>query len=143
VKSVSTDLAASRTALAFQRTRMSAEGTLMSVIRTALSLIGFGFTIFQFFRKLKDAGTLTHDASPRNFGLFLVFLGVGLLVVGIVYHLQFMRGLRVQWQELTASGLAIGDQRFPISFTLVSAVLLLLLGLTAIISMTFNIGPLS
>jgi putative membrane protein len=30
---------------------MSADRTLMSVVRTSLSLIGFGFTIYQFFRR--------------------------------------------------------------------------------------------
>jgi putative membrane protein len=34
---------------------MSADRTLMSVVRTSLSLIGFGFTIFQFFRYLRQS----------------------------------------------------------------------------------------
>jgi hypothetical protein len=44
------ELSSRRTGLSFQRTRMSADRTLMSVIRTSLALIGFGFTIFHFFR---------------------------------------------------------------------------------------------
>ena len=56
------DMSMRRTGMSFQRTRMSAERTLMSVIRTSLSLIGFGFTIFQFFQKLREAGTL----DPRR-----------------------------------------------------------------------------
>ena len=64
-----TEMSMRRTGMSFQRTRMSADRTLMSVIRTSLSLIGFGFTIFQFFGKLKEAGTLTHAAAPRNFGI--------------------------------------------------------------------------
>src|ERR1700754_820054 len=91
---ISVELSSRRTGMSFQRTRLSAERTLMSVIRTSLSLIGFGFTIFQFFQKLKEAGTLTGDRAPRSFGLALVFLGVGILALGIVYHLQFMRALR-------------------------------------------------
>ena len=78
--------------MSFQRTRMSADRTLMSVIRTSLSLISFGFTIYQVFEKLRDAGTLTHAAAPRNFGITLVLLGIVMLVVGIVYHVQFMVG---------------------------------------------------
>src|SRR5262245_10069652 len=62
---ISVELSARRTGMSFQRTRMSADRTLMSVIRTSLSLIGFGFTIFQFFQKLKEAGNLTHPAAPR------------------------------------------------------------------------------
>ena len=48
--------------MSFQRTRLSADRTLMSVIRTSLSLIGFGFTIFQIFQKLHDAGVLKSSA---------------------------------------------------------------------------------
>jgi putative membrane protein len=87
---VSVELSARRTGMSFQRTRMSADRTLMSVVRTSLSLIGFGFTIFQFFEKLRDAGTLTHGAAPRHFGVALVALGILMLIGGIIYHVQFM-----------------------------------------------------
>src|SRR5678816_305830 len=91
----STLLSMRRTGMSFQRTRMSADRTLMSVIRTSISLISFGFTIAQFFSKLKQADMLGGSPNaPRNFGLALVWLGIGMLVIGIVYHLQFMRGLR-------------------------------------------------
>src|ERR1700752_2525521 len=83
---VSVELSRRRTGMSFQRTRMSADRTLMSVIRTSLSLIGFGFTIFQFFNKLKDAGVLKGAAPARNFGTSLVFLGIGMLILGIIYH---------------------------------------------------------
>jgi putative membrane protein len=54
---ISVELSSRRTGMSFQRTRMSADRTLMSVIRTSLSLISFGFTIFQVFQKLREAGT--------------------------------------------------------------------------------------
>jgi putative membrane protein len=127
--------------MSFQRTRMSAERTLMSVIRTALSLIGFGFTIFQFFQKLRDAGTLAHAAAPRNFGTALVLLGIGMLIVGILYHMQFMYGLRVERQQMKEEGLIHGQSHFPVSYTLLVAFLLLVIGFMAIISMVFSIGP--
>src|SRR5580698_9168579 len=111
---ISTELSSRRTGMSFQRTRMSADRTLMSVIRTSLSLIGFGFTIFQFFQKLKAENVLTRDMAPRNFGLCLVFLGVGLLVVGIVYHVQYMLGLRKERKDLTEAGLIHGESQFPI-----------------------------
>ena len=136
----STELSSRRTGMSFQRTRMSADRTLMAVIRTSLSLIGFGFTIFQFFSKLKATGML-QSGSPRNFGLSLVFLGVGMLLVGIAYHIQFMMGLRVEREEMVRAGLVHGESRFPVSFTLIIAVLLLLVGITSIVSMVFDIGP--
>ena len=92
---ISVELSSRRTGMSFQRTRMSADRTLMSVIRTSLSLISFGFTIFQVFEKLREITTLiTHAAAPRNFGVALVGLGILMLIVGIVYHVQFMIGLR-------------------------------------------------
>ena len=81
---ISTELSSRRTGMSFQRTRMSADRTLMSVIRTSLSLIGFGFTIYQIFQKAHDAQILKSSASPRHFGESLVFLGIAMLVAGIV-----------------------------------------------------------
>ena len=137
----SLELSSRRTGMSFQRTRMSADRTLMSVIRTALSLITFGFTLFQFFGRLVDSSVIRNASAGRNFGLALVFLGVGMLVLGIIYHLQFMYGLRVHREEMTEEGLIHGQSAFPVSMTLIIAVLLLLVGLLAIVSMVFNVGP--
>jgi uncharacterized membrane protein YidH (DUF202 family) len=136
-----TEMSMRRTGMSFQRTRMSADRTLMSVIRTSLSLIGFGFTIFQFFEKLREAGTIAQAAAPRNFGLALVLLGIAMLVVGIVYHVQFMLGLRNDRKAMTAAGLIHGESLFPPSLTLITAVILLFIGLAATVSMIFRTGP--
>jgi putative membrane protein len=138
---VSVELSARRTGMSFQRTRMSAERTLMSVIRTALSLIGFGFTIYQVFDKAREAGTIVHAAAPRNFGIALVALGIGMLFVGILYHLGFMYGLRHERKEMTGAGLIHGQSHFPVSLTLIIALLLLTIGFMAIFSMVFQVGP--
>ncbi|CDZ68267.1 Putative membrane protein [Neorhizobium galegae bv. orientalis] len=138
-----TDMSMRRTGMSFQRTRMSAERTLMSVIRTSLSLISFGFTIYQVFEKLRDAGTLEHAAAPRNFGVTLVLMGIAMLLVGIVYHMQFMLGLRHERDEMHEDGLIHAQSRFPPSMTLIVALLLLLTGLVAIFSMIFKVGPFS
>jgi putative membrane protein len=139
----SVELSSRRTGMSFQRTRLSAERTLMSVIRTSLSLIGFGFTIFQFFQKLHAAGALKADRAPRNFGTALLALGVGILILGIIYHVFFMLGLRRERQKLVDSHLIHGESDYPLSFTLIVAVLVLALGLVAGASMTFDIGPFS
>lgn len=138
---ISTELSSRRTGMSFQRTRMSADRTLMSVIRTSLSLIGFGFTIFQFFQKLKDQSILTGAAPARNFGMALVLLGVAMLVIGIVYQIRFMLGLRNVREAMRADGLIHGESQFPTSLTLITAILLLLIGVAAIGSMVFDIGP--
>src|ERR1700748_2543514 len=93
---MSVELSQRRTGMAFQRTRMAADRTLMAVIRTSLSLISFGFTIYQFFNKMKESGVIKGSAAARNFGTTLVLLGIGMLIFGIVYHVMFMLGLREQ-----------------------------------------------
>jgi putative membrane protein len=138
---ISVELSSRRTGLSFQRTRMSADRTLMSVIRTSLSLIGFGFTIFQVFQKLFEAQIVKRAQAPRNFGQALVLLGVAALVMGIVYHVRFMGELRRQREQMRGDGLIHGESRFPVSQTLIVAVLLLAIGLFAITSMVFSLGP--
>jgi putative membrane protein len=136
-----TELSSRRTGMSFQRTRMSADRTLMSVIRTSLSLIGFGFTIAQVFEKLRDQEIIKKAAAPRNFGLALVALGIVMLVLGIGYHVQFMMGLRRLRESMRAEGLVHGETVFPLSLTLVTALVLLLIGVAAIVSMAFRVGP--
>src|SRR5262245_25573634 len=138
---VSTELAARRTGMSFQRTRMSADRTLMSVIRTSLSLIGFGFTIYQVFQKLYDAQVLKHAEAPKHFGEALVIVGIGMLVLGIAYHIEFMIGLRRLRDEIVSEGLIHGESRFPVSLTLIVAVSLLMIGVLAISSMAWSTGP--
>jgi putative membrane protein len=136
-----TELSSRRTGMSFQRTRMSADRTLMSVIRTSLSLIGFGFTIAQVFQKLRDQDIISKVAAPRNFGLALVGLGIVMLVIGIAYHVQFMLGLRHLRESMREEGLIHGETIFPLSFTLVTALVLLLIGIAAIMSLVFHVGP--
>jgi putative membrane protein len=135
----STELSMRRTGMSFQRTRMSADRTLMSVQRTSLSLIGFGFTIFNFFRALKampEAKVNMNEHAPRNFGMATVVLGIALLAVGIWQNVDFLRHLRAQREEMRQEGLIFGESKFPFSVAQVSAMLVLLLGLYAVFSMT-------
>jgi putative membrane protein len=138
---INTELSSRRTGMSFQRTRMSADRTLMSVIRTSLSLIGFGFTIFQIFQKAHEAGMLKTAKAPLHFGLALVVLGIAMLVVGIGYHIVFMTGLRKERARMKADGLVHAESVFPLSLTLMTALLLLAIGFLAIASMLFGIGP--
>ena len=138
------ELASRRTALAFQRTRMSADRTLMAVIRTSLSLIGFGFTIYQFFRYLREtagAMELLRSEAPRSFGLALVILGVVMLSLGIWRHVAFMLELRAERKTFANRELIPGDDRFPISITLITATLLWAIGLVALVGMAMRAGP--
>jgi inner membrane protein YidH len=141
---MSAELASRRTALAFQRTRMSADRTLMAVIRTSLSLIGFGFTIYQFFRYLREtagAMQLLQSEAPRNFSLTLVILGVVMLSLGIWRHVAFMLELRAERKTFVDRELIPGHDKFPISITLVTATLLWTIGLVALVGMAMRAGP--
>ena len=138
---ISVELASRRTGMSFQRTRLSADRTLMSVIRTSLSLISFGFTIFQVFEKAHQAEIIRSSLAARSFGQVLVTLGTLMLALGIVYHVQFMAGLRRERAQMKADGLIHGESAFPVSLTLVTALVLLAIGLLAIASTVFRVGP--
>jgi putative membrane protein len=140
-RDASTELSARRTGMSFQRTRLSADRTLMSVMRTSLSLIGFGFTIYQVFEKMHDAQLLKSSSAPRHFGEALVYLGIGMLVLGIGYHVAFMLELRRTREALKREGLIHAESRFPPSLTLIAAVLLLAVGILAVFSISFGVGP--
>jgi putative membrane protein len=129
----SVELSRRRTGMSFQRTRMSADRTLMSVIRTSLSLISFGFTIAQFFQKLKLNDLVTSAHEPRVFGMALVWLGIAMLAFGIAYHVQFMLGLRRTRVEMKGHHMIHGDSAFPVSLTLIAAIVLLGIGIAAIV----------
>lgn len=140
---ISVELSSRRTGMSFQRTRMSADRTLMSVIRTALSLIGFGFTLFEVFKKIHDAGLIKSSNAPRHFGLALVSLGIAMLILGIGFHAVFMTGLRRERNALKQAGLLHAQSQFPISLTLLVALMLLCIGILAILAMVGGTGPLS
>jgi putative membrane protein len=64
-----------------------------------------------------------------------------MLIGGIVYHLQFMSGLRTEREALAADGLIHAQSTFPVSLTLITAIVLLVVGISAIVSMIFQVGP--
>lgn len=133
-----TEMSMRRTGMSFQRTRMSADRTLMSEIRTALSLISFGFTIYQVFKKLVEAGMIHQTHTPRTFGLSLIVLGVVLLIGGIIRQLQFATELRGTRQQMTEEGLIHAESRFPVSLTLIVAIALTVVGLSAAVGILLD-----
>jgi putative membrane protein len=138
---ISVELSSRRTGMSFQRTRLSADRTLMSVIRTSLSLISFGFTIFQIFEKAYQAQIIKSATAARSFGQALILVGTLMLAFGIAYHVQFMAGLRRERAQMKADGLVHGESAFPVSLTLLVALALLAIGVFAIASTVFSIGP--
>ncbi|GAL85626.1 hypothetical protein HYPMC_3624 [Sporocytophaga myxococcoides] len=132
--------ASQRTGLAFQRTRLSADRTLMAVIRTSLSLISFGFTIFQIFWHLKEEfHKHWRSLMPRILGFILVILGILMLVIGIAYQVRFMKQIRIEREDMMNKGLLPDEDKFPVSFTLIIATLLLFAGIFAAIYMGIQV----
>ena len=64
-----------------------------------------------------------------------------MLVVGIGYHVVFMLGLRHERKQLKRDGLIHAESQFPASLTLIVALLLLVIGILAITSMLYAVGP--
>jgi putative membrane protein len=65
---------------AWIRTMLGLQRTLMAAVRTSVSLIGFGFTVAQFFQKLRGnaPGEVRNMRvnAPRDLGLLLIAAGV-------------------------------------------------------------------
>jgi putative membrane protein len=137
-----TRMASVRTSAAFQRTRMAADRTLMAGIRTSLSMIGFGFTIFSFFRTLARDGLLregAHANAPALFGLSLVSLGILVLSFALIGEWRFGQTLREQRQIFIDAGEMRADEPFPKSWVWLMGFLLLLVGLFAIGNMALSL----
>jgi putative membrane protein len=136
-----TELASRRTVMAFDRTSFASDRTLMAVVRTSLALIGFGFTIFTFFHTLTEKYLKLPTAAPRRFGGVLIILGVILLVLGILNHRQETKQRRSQRQELLDLKLVHQPEIAKYSPSMITAILLLFVGLVAVLRVIAEVGP--
>jgi putative membrane protein len=123
---------------AWLRTRMGLESTFLAWIRTAVSLIGFGFTIVQFFERLRgmetSTGRVMNASMPRNLGLTLIAAGIGALVVSMV---QYHRQMKYLWSKAFSPIAGIADKPHQTP-AFVSACVLLLVGIAAFMSVFFR-----
>lgn len=83
---------------AWMRTMLGLQRTLMAAVRTAVSLIGFGFTVAQFFEKMRDKmpenlGGIGVNI-PRNLGLILIGAGVISLIMFTVEYRSSVNHLK-------------------------------------------------
>ena len=118
-----------RVIAALVRTAFSSEQSLMSWIRTSLSLFTFGFSITQFFYYLDQRQTGAELSSgPRRFGMSLVCVGILVLLLAIVEHVQRIRKMKDQGLPSDAGTL------LPIG----SAVGLFIIGIAAFVSILLN-----
>jgi len=125
---------------AWLNTRLALERTFMAWIRTAVSLISFGFTIVQFFQRfmqMQNAGDRPMSpGAPRVLGLALI--GAGILCLA-VSSWQYRQGVKYMWQP--KFGAIAGISEAPIrSSTFFAALVLLLIGLFAFLSVFFRLA---
>lgn len=109
------------------RTRLSIERTMLSWLRTATALIGFGFTIVQFFDRLKNmerARAAFFPEMPLYFGLGLILCGVASLLISLWQYRSALGYLR---QPAFAALTPPKDQRHHTP-TVALAILLAVLG---------------
>lgn len=76
------------------RTVLAADRTLMAWLRTSLSMLSFGFTIYKFLETAAKAGALARPESPQKVGLFLVAMGTGAMVCGVIDYWITVRHVR-------------------------------------------------
>ena len=125
---------------AWMNTRMALERTFMAWIRTAVSLIGFGFTIVQFFQRLKGMeatnGRAMRAETPRDLGLALIATGVAALFIS---SLQYRRLLRYLGSE-PFSALAMQAKHPMHTPVFVAAIVIMFIGIAAFVSVFFRFG---
>jgi putative membrane protein len=127
-----TALAEERTDLALRRTMIAAERTLMAWIRTALSMIGFGFSIYNFFKYLPEeiaTGNIRRPQAPRNLGMSLIALGTMALCAAVWQH----------WNFLNEIGVPRMSHAWSLSF--VVAIFVILIGFLTFYGVLLRHGP--
>jgi putative membrane protein len=135
------ELASCQASLAFERTLISVDQYLMGAIRTSLALITFGFALFLFFHQVSGEVGINLRVPARNFGLSLVAIGTGLIVVGLFGHRKQFGELCDKMDELHRKKLlseGSPEWRSPVA---VVALLLLLAGLMVMLGILVRIGP--
>jgi putative membrane protein len=117
--------------LSRRRTVMSADRTMMSWTRTSLSMISFGFTIYKFLQYLREQAStsvaFTAPHGPRRLGEALIVLGLAALIIGGVQH----------WRALGEYGVVRRWRNASLFF----AACVVLIGIVALMSVAFRIGP--
>lgn len=88
------DLSLTNTQLSWQRSDLANLRTLLAWARTSVSMIGFGFTIYNFYRGfLEDLATAGRADAARNLGLALGAAGTVAMVVAVWNYRAVNRSL--------------------------------------------------
>lgn len=123
---------------AWIRTQLGLQRTLMASVRTAVSLIGFGFTVAQFFQRMRGESAEHFGVElPRNLGLVLILAGVLSLALATWQYRMAMGYLRSD--EFGAiAGAELARKRSLHTSTYLSALAVMLIGVAAFGSVFLN-----
>lgn len=116
----------------------------MSTLRTSFSMIGFGFTLFSFFRTIKAEdvlGAAVPMRAPAWFGLSLIVLGILVLAHGLWSENAFRKRLVQRRAALMATGALPADEPMPGSAIRLAGMLLLMIAVLAVLGIAARIGP--
>jgi putative membrane protein len=122
---------------AWMNTEMALQRTLMSGVRTGISLIGFGFTVAQFFERIRDkvpAANQVAPNAPRNLGLTLIVAGVALVAL-FLWQYRTMNAYMWTGPYRELAGM---HGRHQLSGPYYAAWVVLLIGLAAFLSVFFH-----
>jgi putative membrane protein len=118
--------------LAKERTREAADRTLMAWIRTSLTLTAFGFGIAKFRDVLVEAGlrqATERIHSTLIIGLSFIFLSIFSLLAAVIQHWRILRHIKSGSFQYTGFR----------PLVMISAVILLFIGLFAFISILLGL----
>lgn len=118
--------AVSSTDLAVDRTRLAHERTLMAWTRTATSLISFGFTIYKFLETERRPNR-SSVFGPREFGMFMILIGLIALTLATIEHRRSMVQMRATYGNV------------PRSLATIVAGLIAALGIVSLIAVVFRL----
>jgi putative membrane protein len=120
------------------RTRLALERTLMAWVRTGVALIGFGFTIVQFFQRLRETEGVAppvRPEAPRYLGLALIAAGVLSLIISAW---QYRRIVKYLWSDQfrAIAGIEAGGMEPVITQSplMVVVIAVMLIGIFAFVS---------
>jgi len=112
----------------------------MKTARTWLSLIGIGVT-FPTLHTLQHTPAMKSHA-PSRFDEPLTLLAIGLLLIAIARHLSFIFELHRRHAAWRREGAGRSERSPSLSMSLISALLQMAIGITAIWSMAYAINRL-
>jgi putative membrane protein len=117
----------------WMRTMLALQRTMMASVRTSVSLIGFGFTVAQFFDKIRDK--LPEHTSgiginvPRSLGLILIGAGVASLITFLLQYRAAVTHLKTgEYELLATTGKTFNRPTYMVAFAVI------LIGIAAFIS---------